>query len=195
MLDDLASKIVQHRPVALGEIGLDYFRDLSDHAAQRRAFAAQLELAATMQMPVIIHMRGEVEADLKHELDRTPSDLTCILHSFDGTADLAAYALARGFLFGVGGLVTRASSIQLREIVRSLPLESMLLETDAPYLTPAGVKDRRNSPVNIPVIAKAVAILKGVPVEEVARTTTKNAVRVFGLPVTLAADVAPAVLS
>ncbi len=181
LLSDLAAHIEAHRPVALGEIGLDYFRDFSDRGAQRHSFAAQLQLAAQHRLPVVIHMRGDVEADLRAELNRSPSELICVLHSFDGSEEFAAYALERGFFFGVGGLITRPSNTRLHEIVRSLPMDRLLLETDAPYLTPDGVKDRRNSPVNIPVIAAALASIKGELVDEIARATTENAVRLFHL--------------
>jgi TatD DNase family protein len=181
LMAELAAQIEAHRPVALGEIGLDYFRDFADRDAQRRSFAAQMELAAKVCLPVVIHMRGEVEEDLRAELDRTPADLVCVLHSFDGSEAFAVYALERGFVFGAGGLVTRQSNTRLREIMRSLPADRLLLETDAPYLTPAGVKDRRNSPVNIPVIAAALASLRGTTIEEIAKTTTENAKRVFQL--------------
>jgi TatD DNase family protein len=183
LLADLAAQIEAHRPVALGEIGLDYFRDFSDRDAQRRSFAAQLGLAAQTRLPVVIHMRGEVEDDLRAELDRAPADLDCVLHSFDGSEAFAAYGLERGFFFGAGGLVTRQANARLREIVQTLPLDRLLLETDAPYLTPAGVKDRRNSPVNIPVIAAALASIKRVSVAEVASATTANARQLFGLPI------------
>jgi TatD DNase family protein len=183
LLADLAARIEANRPVALGEIGLDYFRDFADRTAQRSAFAAQLDLAASVRLPVIIHMRGEVEADLRQELDRARSGLVCVLHSFDGSQSFADYALARGWFFGVGGLVTRPPNSTLRDIVRGLPMDRLLLETDSPYLTPAGVTDRRNSPVNIPMIAGAVASLKGMGVEEVAQATTANAVGLFRLPI------------
>jgi TatD DNase family protein len=113
-----------------------------------------------------------------------------VLHSFDGTTAFAHYALERGCYFGVGGLVTREPNVRLREIVSALPIECLLLETDAPYLAPAGVRDRRNSPVNIPVIAAAVASLRALPIEEVARATTQNARGVFGLPIDAARPVA-----
>ncbi|MEA2582669.1 MAG: TatD DNase family protein [Thermomicrobiales bacterium] len=183
LLADLAATIEKHRPVALGEIGLDYFRDLSDRDSQRRAFAAQLDLATQCRLPVVIHMRGEVEEDLRSELDRIGDHLIAVLHSFDGSEELAEYALSRGFFFGVGGLVTRESNARLREIVRNLPMDRLLLETDAPYLTPAGIKDRRNSPVNIPAIAATLASLKSVTLDDVANATTENARRVFGLSV------------
>jgi TatD DNase family protein len=186
LLGDLAELIERHRPVALGEIGLDYFRDFADRTAQRRAFAAQLELAASAGLPVVIHMRGDVEADLRGALDRAPASLGYVFHSFDGSAALAEFALARGASFGVGGLMTREANTRLRGIVRNLPMDRLLLETDAPYLSPAGAKGGRNSPVNIPLIAAAVASLKEVDVQEVARVTTANAARVFGLPLAFA---------
>lgn len=182
LLMNLERLLDQHSAVALGEIGLDYFRDFADRDAQRHAFAGQLELAVRKRLPVVIHLRGEVEQDLVRELDRAPADLVCLLHSFDGSEELARYARDRGFIFGVGGLATREANTRLREIVASLPADRFVLETDAPYLTPAGVKDRRNSPINIPVIAAAVAKLRGASVAEIAKVTTSNAIRVFALP-------------
>lgn len=186
LLADLRKLIETHHPVAMGEIGLDYFRDLSDRKLQRRAFAAQLDLASEHHLPVVIHLRGEVEPDLRSALDQTPPTLLCILHSFDGSEDLAQYALDRGYVFGVGGLATRVSNVRLRDILKTIPLDRLILETDSPYLTPASIKDRRNTPANIPVIASSLATLKEVPLGVVANVTTINAHRVFGLP-TLAA--------
>jgi TatD DNase family protein len=187
LLANLADLIATHRPVALGEIGLDYFRDFADRAAQRRAFAAQLDLAASARLPVVIHMRGDVEPDLRAALAGAPSHLTAVLHSFDGSPSFAEEAISRGWYFGVGGLVTRQSNTQLREIVSRLPLDRVLLETDAPYLTPAGVKDRRNSPVNIPIIARALASLREIESGDVAQATSANAAGLFGLPLQVAA--------
>lgn len=184
LVDDLRAAIIEHQPVALGEIGLDYFRDLSDREQQRRAFAAQLDLAAELKIPVVIHLRGEVEADLMAALDQTPPDLTCVLHSFDGSDRLAAYGQSRGYFFGVGGLATKASNERLRAIIADLPLERLVLETDAPYLVPARVKDRRNSPINIPLIAAELGAIKSSSTDEIASVTTANARRVFRLPAT-----------
>jgi TatD DNase family protein len=181
LLANLRDTVESHRPVAIGEIGLDYFRDLSDRERQRRAFAAQLDLASEIRMPVVIHLRGEVEFDLRAALDQTAADLVCVLHSFDGSEDLAQYALGRGYFFGVGGLSTRKSNVTLRSILQALPIDRLLLETDAPYLPPANVKDRRNAPANVPLIASELATLKNRSIEEVARVTTANAERVFGL--------------
>lgn len=180
----LQAVATEHTPVAIGEIGLDYFRDFSDREAQRRALAAQLELASRLGLPVVFHLRGDVESDLLAILRDAPP-VPAVFHSFDGSADLADFALERGDFFGVGGLATRPSSTRLREIVARLPLDRIVLETDSPYLAPASVRDRRNSPVNIPVIARSLAELKSAPIEQVAAATTANAVRFFGLPAVL----------
>jgi TatD DNase family protein len=181
VIAELSSLIEEHRPVAIGEIGLDYFRDLADRTTQQRAFSAQLQLAVDSRLPVVLHLRGDVEDDLRRALVRTPKDLVCVLHSFDGTEQLASWGLERGYLFGVGGLVTRKDNERLRNIVRSLQLDRLLLETDSPYLSPAGIKDRRNSPVNIPVIARTISDLMQIDLDTVATETTNNARRVFKL--------------
>lgn len=175
--------------VAVGETGLDYFRDRVDRSSQRAAFRDQLELARRFALPVIIHMRGEVEEEIASNLKDFP-DVRAVFHSFDGSPELRDFALQREAFFGLGGLMTRAGSVELRETLRSVPLESIVLETDAPYLTPKGVKNRRNSPAHLPVIAQAVAELFGVPIERVAEETTANATAVFSLRSTSAAGAA-----
>ena len=109
-------------------------------------------------------------------------DLPVLLHCFEGAPLLTRLGLDRGYYFGVGGLVTRAASVQLREAVAAFPPDRIVLETDAPYLAPAGLKNRRNEPSTIPAIAAELARLRGVSAEEVAAMTTANAERVFALP-------------
>ncbi|MBN9065967.1 MAG: TatD family hydrolase, partial [Rhizobiales bacterium] len=104
-----------------------------------------------------------------------------VLHSFDGSRDFAEEAIERGAFIGVGGLMTRAGSSELRSILADIPLDRLLLETDAPYLLPRGVKNRRNESSNIPLIAAALADLRGITIDEIAATTTANANRVFDL--------------
>jgi TatD DNase family protein len=170
------------RPVALGETGLDYFREHADHDAQRTAFRDQLALARAFNLPVVIHMRGPVEAEIMAMLSEF-TDVRAILHSFDGSAGLRDFLLDRGDLFGVGGLMTRSSSADLRNVLQVVPLESIVLETDSPYLVPSGVKARRNSPASVAIVAQALADLFERDVQDVARVTTENARRVFGLAV------------
>jgi len=176
---ELRRLVGEVRPVAIGEIGLDYFRNYTSKAAQRRTFDRQLAIAADAKLPVVIHQR-DAEADLMQFLS-APTAILWILHSFDGSQALADAALAAGCHFGVGGLMTKAGSSDLREVLKSLPLDRLLLETDSPYLVPRGIKNRRNEPSNVPVVVQALAELKGISIELVALHTTRNAERVFGL--------------
>lgn len=176
----LVRLLERESPVAIGETGLDFFREHADHDAQRQAFREQLELARTFGLPVVIHMRGAVEAEIMETLRDFP-DVRAILHSFDGSAELRAFLLDRGDAFGVGGLMTRASSGELREVLKGVPVESIVLETDSPYLIPKGAKDRRNTPASVSIVAEALAKLLERDVHDVARITTENAHRVFGL--------------
>ncbi len=178
---NLASLLEHARPVAIGETGLDFYRERADHDAQRQAFRDQLLLARRFDLPVIIHMRGPVEDEIVAILTEVP-DVRVILHSFDGSTRLRDFLLARGDAIGIGGLMTRGSSADLREVLRTVPLESIVLETDSPYLVPRGAKERRNTPASIPVIAAALADLLDVPVEQIAHQTTLNAQRLLGLP-------------
>lgn len=175
----LTQLLEREHPVAIGETGLDYFRERADHDAQRQAFRDQLELARRFRLPVVIHMRGDVECEIVATLGDFP-DVRAILHSFDGSAGLRDFLLERGDAIGVGGLMTRASSVELRAVLQSVPLESVVLETDSPYLVPKGVKSRRNTPASVPIVATALATLLDRSVDDVWRITTENAERVFG---------------
>jgi len=175
----LTELIKAYGPVALGEIGLDYFRNLNPPELQRKVFERQLEIASDLAMPVVIHQRA-AEADLIDSLKCAPANLVCVLHSFDGTYELAEFGLDRGYYFGIGGLMTRAASAQLRTVLSAVPVDHMLIETDSPYLVPAGAKSRRNEPANCVVIADRLAELKRAEVSELVNKCTQNAQRVFG---------------
>ncbi|MGH2534011.1 MAG: TatD family hydrolase [Thermomicrobiales bacterium] len=166
--------------VALGEIGIDRYRDRVSLAVQRNVFDAQLQLASQKGLPVVIHQRA-AEAEVLKCLEGTPRNLCCVFHSFEGSSRMAEFGLDRGYYFGVGGLVTRQRSTELRDVLATIPLDRVLLETDSPYLVPAGVKNRRNEPANLPRIAEWLAELRAVPVTEIQRATTLNAESVFGL--------------
>lgn len=183
-IQTLADEIARVGAIGVGETGLDFFRPGYDEATQRRAFSAQLELAASLKLPVVIHQRA-AESACRDVLAASPRDLRIVLHSFDGTQNLARLALDRGYYFGVGGLMTRTSAAGVRAILTEVPMERLLLETDSPYLTPSGVKTRRNEPAHIPTIAARLADLRGDSIETIARVTTDNAVALFGLPLSL----------
>jgi TatD DNase family protein len=176
---DLRALLSANRPVALGEIGLDYFRNLSSKADQARVFTDQLDIAAEFKLPVVIHQR-DAEQDLMHILERHDAGLVCVLHSFDGTFDLADFATERGYCLGVGGLMTRASATVVRDVIKTTQMNRLLIETDSPFLVPARLKNRRNEPANVALVAEQLARLLDVPVPQVVDATTTNAERVFG---------------
>lgn len=175
----LESLLVQSGARAIGEIGLDYAPHAGDHAQQRTVFADQLRLAERLRLPVVIHMRDAENDVLAHLRTLDPAH-PVLLHCFDGSRALLDFALERGYLLGVGGLMTRAKSELLRALIQDAPLESLVLETDSPYLVPARQKDRRNQPANIAHIARYMSELRDQPLPEIARVTTNNAIRFFG---------------
>lgn len=172
--------------VAVGECGLDYFRDFSPRAAQRQAFVAQLEIAAASGKPVFLHQRDAHE-DFTAILAEFRSALAGgVAHCFTGgPRELEAY-LALGLSIGVTGWVCdERRGADLREAVPRIPAERLMIETDAPYLLPRDIeprpKSRRNEPAFLPHIARAVAALRGESPDALAGTTVRNAVRFFGL--------------
>jgi len=176
----LSNLVQQRKPLAIGEIGLDYYWTSDNKVRQRDSFERQVELALDSRLPVVIHQRMAA-SDVHAILTAAPARLRVILHSFDGDVALADMAEERGWFLGVGGLATRRQAEGLRDRLARFPIEQLLLETDAPYLIPAGIKDRRNVPANIPVIADRLARLKGLPIEQIASVTSANAERAFSL--------------
>lgn len=184
-LRDLA---VHPRVSAIGEIGLDYYRDRAPHEVQQAVLLVQLELAAELGKPVILHSR-EAMQDLWRMLTAWHSGLVesgnplatrpGVLHAFEGDGTSAQAALAAGFFIGLGGPVTFTNAKERREVAAGIALESILLETDAPFLTPHPFRGRRNEPAYIPLIAEAIADLHGTSMEMVAQQTTQNANRLF----------------
>lgn len=175
--------------VALGEIGLDFFRNLSPPEAQYASFQWQLELAAKHRLPVVIHARNADEecfAVLEAWARRFGRYLDAgreigMMHCFAGPLELARRYVDLGFLISVPGTVTYANNQRGQEVARELPLASMLVETDCPYLTPQPFRGGRNEPALVTQTARFVAELRGCSVEEVARETTSNAGRLFSV--------------
>ncbi|MFQ6116666.1 MAG: TatD family hydrolase [Candidatus Bipolaricaulia bacterium] len=163
------------RVVAIGEIGLDYYRDLSPREAQLRIFRAQLELAERLGLPVIVHDR-EADEDSLAVLRET--DVQGVVHSFSSPLKVAEELLRLGLYLGFSGPVTFHGAPQ-RAVVARVPLERTLVETDAPYLTPVPYRGRRNEPRYVRYVAQAIAELRGLAEEEVAERTTENAEKLF----------------
>lgn len=168
----------EERVVAVGEIGLDYFKDYSPREAQRAAFAAQLELARRRERPVVVHNR-ESEDDLLRFLSEHGG--FGVVHSFTGDGSLAEEILALGFHLGVNGIVTFAKDRELRRALTTIPLNRLLVETDSPFLAPVPKRGRRNEPAFVCHVAQHVAEQRDIPGEELAEATTENAARLFTL--------------
>lgn len=176
------------KTVAIGEIGLDYYRDRAPRPLQRSVFRAQLELAGELCLPVIIHNR-ESFADLWQDVTdwqdqvarhgSNPKQSPGVFHSFDGTLDEAQQIVEKGFFIGISGPVTYRNAHQKQEIGARIRLEHILTETDAPYLTPHPFRGRRNEPAYVALVAEKLAGLQGVAVETAAQVTGKNADKLF----------------
>jgi TatD DNase family protein len=175
----LAEAVAAAQPVAIGEIGLDWFVDGLDRARQQRLLEAQLEVAEAFRLPVVLHVRKAHDAMLATLRRYRLRGGTC--HAFNGSIDQARRYLDMGFRLGFGGMLTFERSSRLRRLAGELPLEAIVLETDAPDMTVASHRFERNSPEYLPEVLTTLATLRGLPEEEVARTTTATARTVFGL--------------
>lgn len=179
-LQVLEAFLSKHRFWAIGEIGLDFYWDKTFVAQQEKAFATQIGWALKQSLPVVVHSRESTTACLdileKEGEGKTPG----VLHCFSGTVAEAERTANLGLYLGIGGVVTYKKS-NLPEVVRAVGLERLVLETDAPYLSPVPFRGKRNESSYVPHIAQAVADALSHPVEEVARITTANARKLFGL--------------
>lgn len=182
--DTLRAFLVKPEVVAVGEMGLDFFRNLSSRDRQKTAFEAQLELARETGLPAIVHDR-EAHAETVTMLHRAAQrGVHGVVHCFTGDWKVAAEVLDCGFFLGLTGLVTSRATPELTDVARRVPLDRLLLETDCPYLTPAELRGqtRRNEPAFLPVVARFVAQVRGEPVEVIVERTAENARKLFGLP-------------
>ena len=166
--------------VAIGEIGLDYHYDFSPRSVQQEVFVKQLALAKECDLPVILHDR-EAHGDILRLVKEAGRGVRGVFHCFSGSLEMAREVLKLGFYLSVGGTLTFKNAAKLPEVVKEVPFERLLLETDSPYLTPAPYRGRRNEPLHVRLVAEKVAELRGLSVEEVARQTTANTYRCFGI--------------
>ena len=173
-LDELATRVAAERPLAIGEIGLDYFVDGLDREVQQALFEAQLRIAAKADLPVLLHVRKAHDQVLA-TLRRLRFACGGIAHAFSGSAQQAQQYLDLGFKLGFGGTLTYDRALRIRALARELPLTAMVLETDAPDIPLASHRGERNSPEYLPEVLAALAALRGEPLEQVAAQTTANA--------------------
>lgn len=179
-LRDLGEWIAREHPVAVGECGLDFLVDGLDREEQQFYFDGQLALAREFDLPVIVHARHAVDAVIA-SLKRT-GGLRGVVHSFSGSPEQARQLWQLGFLVGIGGPATYTRANRLRSLVASMPLEHLLLETDAPDQPDAGIRGQRNEPARLAFICQTLAELRGLDAVALALATTANAQRLFKLP-------------
>ena len=177
-LDRIEAAAAEPKARAIGETGLDYYRDHAPREDQRRAFNAQIELAARLGMPLVIHTRA-AEDDTFALLRERAASLTVVLHCFSAPGRLEE-CVEHGWLCSFAGNVTYPSATELQAAAREVPDDLLLVETDSPYLAPQPVRGRPNEPANVVVTAQAVAALRGVDYEQLEATLEANAARVFG---------------
>lgn len=187
-LEELRTMACQKKVIAIGEIGLDFYRDYCPSEVQNKILDLQLELAAETCLPVIIHIRQAMTPALerlekwKQRLITMGSPLSNrpgVLHAFDGSIEAAQTAVDMGFLLGIGGALTYRNAVERQEIVRVQPLENLLIETDAPYLTPHPYRGQRNEPARVQQVVEKIAEIKNCTVSSVVEITSSNADRLF----------------
>lgn len=172
--------LAKRRFVAIGEIGLDYYWSKEFIAEQKEAFRIQCRWAKELDIPTIIHARDSLDDLIELVREEKTDRLRGIFHCFSGTAAQAKAVLELGFLIGIGGVITYKNS-GLADAIREVPLSSIVLETDAPYLTPVPHRGKRNESSYIPLIAEKLADVLHSSIDEIARVTTANALQLFGV--------------
>ncbi|MEA9976084.1 MULTISPECIES: TatD family hydrolase [unclassified Pseudomonas] len=178
-LGDWLTRLKGHPQVcAVGEIGLDYFVETLDRHQQQRLFEAQLQLAVDFKLPALIHVRRS-HASVIDTLKRFKLKRGGIIHAFAGSREEAREYIKLGFKLGLGGAATWPQALRMHRVIAELPLESVVLETDAPDMAPAMYPNQRNSPEHLPDICLALARLMGLPAEDLANASTRNAYELF----------------
>jgi TatD DNase family protein len=174
-----------HAAVAIGEIGLDYHYDFSPRSIQQDVFRAQIRLARDLDLPIVIHTREATDDtfEILRDEARAPGNgaLRGVFHCFTGDAIMARQALDLGFHLSFAGILTFPKAVELREVAASVPDDRLLVETDSPYLAPVPHRGKRNEPAYVARVVEALAALRGVPADAIARRTTDNFGALFGV--------------
>lgn len=178
----LATWAADPKVVCIGEIGLDYYwnKDEENHALQRRIFIRQLALARDLDLPVCIHDRN-AHGDTLEILKKEGKGNRGVIHCYSGSLEMAKEFVRMGWYLGVDGPLTFKNAAKLPEVVRWIPLDRLLVETDAPYMAPVPMRGRRNEPAYVRYVAEKVAEIRGISLEDVAAQTTKNAETVYAI--------------
>lgn len=173
-------EIIKSNPkiIGIGEIGLDYYWDKSFKELQKEVFIKQIEFANQMNLPLNIHSR-EAHLDTLEILKKYNKNSTAIMHCFSGSLEFAKECIKEGIYIALGGVVTFKNAKKTKEVATNIPLEYLLLETDDPYLAPVPFRGKENQPMYVKYVAEEIANLRGITPEEVAKTSTENAKKIF----------------
>jgi TatD DNase family protein len=178
-LRELRTLTSHPKVVAVGETGLDYYYNHSPHDVQRRVFTHFIHMARETGLPIVVHERDAAKDAAELLRSEGAAKLRGVIHCFTGNYEAACDYLNLGFYLSFTGIITFKNAEALREVVRKVPLERMLVETDSPYLTPVPHRGRRNEPAYVRFVAETVAMVKGIEFEKVAETTTRNVQALF----------------
>ncbi len=182
--DKLIDKIKEYsknkKIVGIGEIGLDYYWDKSFNYQQKEVFIKQIELANELNFPISIHDR-EAHKDTFDILQEHNKSSTIVMHCFSGSVEFMQECVKQGWYIALGGVVTFKNAIKVKEVAKQVPLDKLLLETDAPYLTPVPYRGKENHPAYVRYVAQEIASIRGISFEEIDEITTINAKKIFGL--------------
>ena len=174
-------ELAEHpKVIALGEMGLDYYRDLSPRPVQKAAFKEQLDLAEELQMPIVIHNR-DAYMDILPILEARQGRIQGVLHCFTGDVELMHRGLAIGFHIGIGGIVTYKNAADVQAVAQQVPDDRLLIETDCPWLAPQFRRGKRNEPAYVRAVAEKIAELRDTSIETIGKITTENFGTVFKL--------------
>ena len=181
LLEEIRKKLRDEKAVAVGEIGLDYYWPEPDREIQKHWFARQLQLAAEVDLPVVIHSREAAAETMRIMKENHAEKVGGVVHCYSYSVELAREFVKMGFYIGIGGVLTCKNARKLVEVAREIPLERLLLETDCPYLAPVPYRGKRNCSLYLPHVVAKLAELKGITEEEVIRVTEHNAETMYRL--------------
>jgi TatD DNase family protein len=179
-LAEVQQHLAGRKFVAIGEIGLDFYWDISFKSQQYDAFQRQISRALDFDLPIVIHSRDAVDECIKVVQDNQDGKLKGVFHCFSGTTEQARKIIEQGFYLGIGGVLTYKNS-GLDKVISEIELDYVVLETDAPYLSPVPNRGKRNESAYLTIVAEKLAEIKNISVNEIADITTKNAEKLFGL--------------
>ncbi len=180
ILDKIREYSKDDKIIAIGEIGLDYYWDKKHIDIQKDIFIKQIKLANELELPISVHDRDAHKDtyDILKEYNKTSN---VVMHCFSGSVEFSRECLKQGWYIAIGGVVTFNSANKMKEVAKTVPLDRLLLETDAPYLTPVPFRGKENQPAYVKYVAEEIAKLRGITFEEIAEATTENAKTVFKL--------------